>query len=332
MATTSRVLARKPRNMSSIGAARRMMSGNPVVVGRDGADVSERHGGVTRTLWRMLEFLHSTVYYAPERPEVYDKLGFKGGWMGYFATRSAALGEVPPALVTACFYGFAPRMVQRALPDAWSYATPQQALDARYEVFHRASTRLLGPTVNKWADPYLADDLIDVVAGADPAGSPLFATHAGLAVPTETHLRLFWAATALREYRGDAHIAALRQAGVRPVESHALMVALGLVPADHRNYRGWNEDEWNAGVDALKERGWLDSAGQVTIEGQRCRSRIERDTDRMSVSAWSNRDDQWMVDTMSRLAPIVGQIVTGGGVPFPNGMGVAAVPELAVPR
>ena len=301
-------------------------------VGEGGLAVPEWNGGATRALWRMLEFLHSSVYYAPERPEVYNTLGFKGGWMAYFATRSAALGQVSPAVVTACFYGFAPRMVQRALPDAWAYSTPDQAVAARYEVFHRAATRLLGADVSRWAKEALARDLTVAVRTIDPAGSPLFAAHASLPTPPESHLALFWAATALREFRGDAHITALRQAGVGPVESHVLMVALGLVPHDQRGYRGWTEEEWEGGVQALIERGWLDNRGEVTREGQRCRSMIERDTDRISAVAWSGREDQWAIDAMNRLAPIVGQMVTGGAVPFPNGMGVAAVPELAVPR
>lgn len=294
--------------------------------------MTDRDGGVTRTLWRLLEVLHSVIYYAPERPVVYDAVGFKGGWMAYFATRSAALGEVPPAVVTACFYGFAPRMVERALPDAWRHATPADAVAARYEVFHRASTRLLGPAVDEWADASLADDVASVVHDVAPAGSPMFAAHASLDIPVPTHLRLFWAAAALREYRGDAHIAALRAAGIGPVESHVLMVALGLVPPEQRTFRGWDEDEWRDGVAALVDRGWLDAQGEVTREGHRGRSAIERETDLMSMAAWTGRDDRWLSDAVNRLAPLAGQVVTGGGIPFPNGIGVAAVPELAVPR
>ncbi|MDQ3480261.1 MAG: hypothetical protein M3423_02835 [Actinomycetota bacterium] len=297
-----------------------------------GGDVPEGNGGVVRALWRMLEFLHSTVYFAPERPEVYASLGFKGGWMGYFATRSAALGQVPPPMVTACFYGFAPRMVERALPDAWTYATPTQAIAARYEVFHRASTRLLGRDVDRWANKVLAEKLVAAVADVPPFGSPMFAAHGSLECPPSAHLKLFWAAAALREYRGDAHIAALRLAGVEPVESNVLMAALGLVPSDQRKYRGWTDEEWAAGVASLSERGWLDATGDVTREGHRRRSLIERDTDRLSARAWAERDDTWMADTVNQLGPLVGQLVTGGAVPFPNGIGVAPVPELAVPR
>jgi hypothetical protein len=39
--------------------------------------------------------LHATVYFAPEGPEAYRALGLKGGWVGYFATRSAALAGAP---------------------------------------------------------------------------------------------------------------------------------------------------------------------------------------------------------------------------------------------
>lgn len=294
--------------------------------------MSDGNGGVARTLWRMLEFFHSVVYYAPERPEIYSSLGFKGGWMAYFATRSAALGKVPPAVVTACFYGFAPRMVERALPDAWSFATPEQAVAARYEVFHRASTRLLGQDIDRWASPALAAQLVSAVADGPPYGSPMFAAHASLERPSAPHLQMFWAAAALREYRGDAHITALRLAGVDPVESHVLMAALGLVPSEQRCYRGWSEPEWTAAVASLAERGWVDTAGDVTREGQRRRSLIERDTDRLSAAAWRTRDDRWLTDTVNKLGPLIGQMVTGGAVPFPNGMGVAPVPELAVPR
>ncbi|MBC3190149.1 hypothetical protein H7X46_03610 [Pseudonocardia sp. C8] len=41
-----------------------------------------------RALWRLVEAYHALVYYAPERAPAYTALGLKGGWMGYFASRS----------------------------------------------------------------------------------------------------------------------------------------------------------------------------------------------------------------------------------------------------
>ena len=57
--------------------------------------------------------------------------GYRGFWMGYFAARSAPLGVVPPEVVTAPFYNFAPSRVAKALPAAWEIAPPGAALRAR---------------------------------------------------------------------------------------------------------------------------------------------------------------------------------------------------------
>ena len=163
-----------------------------------------------RTLWQLLETYHSLVYYAPERADRYARLGLAGGWMGYFATRSAALGTVPPSVVTACFYGFAHRLVARALPDAWTRTTPADALAARYDVVDAAATRLLGPHGRDPRVAAVAELLVRGVGSAAPHGRPMFAAHAHLPCPDAPHLALFWAATALRELRGDAHVVALQ--------------------------------------------------------------------------------------------------------------------------
>src|SRR5579859_5963302 len=91
--------------------------------------------GVTMTLarraWTLFEPIHAIVYFAPEAPEHYKAVGMRGGWMGYFASRSAPMGAVTPGVVTAVFYSFQPAMVERAIPDAWRYSSPEQALAAR---------------------------------------------------------------------------------------------------------------------------------------------------------------------------------------------------------
>jgi hypothetical protein len=54
--------------------------------------------------------------------------------MTYFAFRAAPLGAVGAEPVIACFAGFEPGMVAKALPDAWSRTTPEARLDARRSV------------------------------------------------------------------------------------------------------------------------------------------------------------------------------------------------------
>jgi len=278
----------------------------------------------------MIECYHALVYYAPERPEIYTALGVKGGWMGYFATRSAALGVVPTDVETACFYGFAPRMVERALPDAWRCTTPENAAAARLTVFDRAVRRHLGDHVKEPVVAQLAARLTQTVAVLPSAGAPLFAAHRSLPRPPEPHLALFWAASALREFRGDAHVAALRAACLSPPESNLLMAALGLVPADQRTYRGWSEAEWAAAAAALTARGWLDDDGRVTATGQQERAAIENQTDAMTALAWRGLGDDELAEVTADLARVAEPIVTAGGVPYPNGMGMAPAAEVAV--
>ena len=79
-------------------------------------------GTVRREFWQGIEVIHDVVYFGDDIRERFDAIGLKGWWMAYFAHRSAALGTPDPKTVTALFHGFAPRLVERALPDAWSLA------------------------------------------------------------------------------------------------------------------------------------------------------------------------------------------------------------------
>src|SRR5438046_111476 len=84
-----------------------------------------------RAVWQYGEPVHAITYYAPERRAATDALGLKGGWMSYFGCRAAPLGAATASVVTALFYNFHPQMVARAIPDAWTLATPAALLDAR---------------------------------------------------------------------------------------------------------------------------------------------------------------------------------------------------------
>src|SRR5262245_66460441 len=88
---------------------------------------------VARQMWRVLERYHAMIYFAPEAREAFTAAGLKGYWMGYFASRAAALGSVPANVVAATFYNFHPHMVARAIPDAWSFSSPERILAARYQ-------------------------------------------------------------------------------------------------------------------------------------------------------------------------------------------------------
>ncbi len=283
----------------------------------------------SHSLWRLAEIYHAVVYFAPERPTRYTALGLRGGWMGYFATRSAALGRVPPAVVTAAFYNFKHTMVERALPDAWLYTTPDEAVAARLEVFDAAITRLLDEQTRQPGVAEAARLAEQAVRHASTPGRVMYAAHAALPVPDVPHLALFWAATALREYRGDAHNIALATAEVDGCEAHLLMQALSLVPPDQLDYRGWDTSDSEAAHERLRSRGWLDGGGGITPTGRQAREDIERETDRLSAGPWDELGERECDRLGSLLAPLVSRIVAGGGVPYPNGMGTPALSEPA---
>jgi hypothetical protein len=95
-----------------------------------------------RRLWWLLGPYHALTYFAPEARETFESVGLPGFWRGYFAGRAAPLGPVGPGPVVACFYGFHPDFVARALPSVWAMATPDQALEARLTGAEAASRRL----------------------------------------------------------------------------------------------------------------------------------------------------------------------------------------------
>ncbi|MFI2351950.1 hypothetical protein ACH492_34095 [Streptomyces sp. NPDC019443] len=269
-------------------------------------------------IWQLLECVHAPVYFAPETGPVYSAVGsgLKGFWMGYFASRAAALGAVAPEVVTAAFYNFAPARVARAIPDAWDRCPPEQVLAARLDVADQALRRLLGELVDGPEVVEAAELGRRAVQALPVAGRVLFAAHAALPVPEQPHLALWWAATALREFRGDGHVVALLAAGVDGCEANVISVALGLAPAEQRLNRGWSEDEWQDAEGRLRERGVLAEDGTLTDAGCLERDAIEVTTDRLARPLLGD------VRLAECLRPLARRIVEAGGVPFPNAMGL----------
>ena len=151
-----------------------------------------------RALWQYGEPFHAIIYYAPERRSATDALGLKGGWMSYFGCRAAPLGATTASVVSALFYNFHPLMVARAIPDAWSYATPSAILDARLTAMDDAMRRVLGVDVVSSSSVSRAAELATAaVAGCNMAGRPMGAANQAVSDPDQPHLRLWQALTAM---------------------------------------------------------------------------------------------------------------------------------------
>jgi hypothetical protein len=97
-----------------------------------------------RKTWRTLEPLHGLIYFAPEATEEYAAIGLVPEVRGYFASRAAPMGSVPAEVVIATFFNFRPGFVHREIPRAWSLASPDTIVDARFRAASRALRSVLG--------------------------------------------------------------------------------------------------------------------------------------------------------------------------------------------
>ena len=270
------------------------------------------------TFWRSIEAVHDVVYFAPDTRQRYEAIGLKGYWMGYMASRSAAVGTPAPELVVALFQGFAPRMVARALPDAWSMASRDDVLRTRYDLAREA----LAPALVDLDTDRLARELSAITRGIDFAGKPLAAAHFSLPEPDDAPGRLWHAATVIREYRGDCHIAVLTSAGLDGAAANALAVAAGLAGEQQRKMRGWTEDEWAAAISRLATRGWVDADGTITETGRSARQQIEDATDRVCAAGIDREATGRMITIETPLLALAQAIDATGAVPYPNPTGV----------
>jgi hypothetical protein len=263
-----------------------------------------------RKMWKALEPYHAMLYFAPEAREAYAAAGLKGYWMGYFGSRAAALGPVSANVVAATFYNFHPRMVARAIPDAWRLSSPEQILATRYASADAALRRMLGDQIAS--------------EGCEVAGRPLFAAHAALSWPEQPHLALWHAATLLREYRGDGHVASLMSEGVDGCEAHVTLVGTGVVPREAiQPHRGWGDEEWEAAEARLRGRGWLDDAGMLTEAGRAGRRAIEDRTDRLAARPWQTLGADGCARLHALVWPLSDAVVRAGGLPMPNPLGLS---------
>lgn len=242
----------------------------------------EVSGRPIRQLSRSVEAVHTLAYYCPEIGRLSDD-GFRGWWHAYFAYRSAPMGPVTAPVVTATFYNFAPRMVERAVPGVWDILSPQQVMDRRLELVAEALDRV-------WGDGHLDEVLVEAAALARRAvteieaeARPLAAAHLGLDWPDRgPAVELWHACTIWREYRGDGHNLALATAPIDGLESHLLMAAHGRGnQATIAGIRGWTAEEWQAALERLAARGILEPDGSYTEAGRRFRSEIEARTDEL---------------------------------------------------
>jgi helix-turn-helix protein len=250
---------------------------------------AELPAGVAGRAHRAVDSLHAMLYFAPEADEELTAVGLRPGRMGYFASRSAAMGAVSAGVTTATFYNFNPTLVARHIPRAWGLASLDDILAARLRAADRALRRLLGDHVALSPAIQEAGELTRAATvQLSPHGRPLYAAHAELPWPAEPHLALWHAVTLLREYRGDGHVAVLLGSGLTGLDALITHTATGrgFTVAAAKATRGWSDEEWATGQAGLRARGFLDGEGGLTAAGIELRDSVERATDMLGEAPW----------------------------------------------
>jgi hypothetical protein len=270
-----------------------------------------------------IEPVHAVVYFDAECLAAMDALGFRGFWMGYFAGRAAPLGAVGPEVVTATFFNFHPDRAARALPEAWSSASPADTWATRSNA--AASTlRRVDPALTARART-LVPGLRQLLDGVPDAGRPLFAATRAVGEPDDPVEALWFWCTCLREHRGDGHVAALTTAGLDGCEALVLFAAAGGPPADLlRRSRGWSEDEWAYARGRLARRGLVDETG-ATGAGLELRRWVEATTDDLAGMVTGRAHGSDARALYRDLSAVTDAVRATGVIHFPNPMGLPEV-------
>lgn len=275
---------------------------------------------LARAAYETLEPYHVLAYFNPHNEAAQqslglDQLGF------YFGGRAAPLGRCTVPVVTATFFNFNPAYVNHGWNAALTAGLPQVEA-ARTEAVDRSLRDALGGLIDSRDLSTIVGALRVGIGEASYAGRPLAAAWAFAPWPTDPHLQLWHAIAVAREYRGDAHVAALVLAALSPVEALVLHEAPHPDPALRRRTlgrkttqltRGWSDEDWDAATASLQAKGVLDDEGTMTDAGAGLYDEMERQTDHAAASFWAKVPDAEAMLTMSK--PFVKAVIDSGYLP-----------------
>ncbi|HIF66191.1 MAG TPA: hypothetical protein EYQ34_06275 [Acidimicrobiia bacterium] len=270
---------------------------------------------LTRRFAKAAEPLHSCAYYAEEINR-FTEMGYSGWWHAYFAYRSAPMGKATAQQVMDAFYNFAPRMVDKAVPNCWEVMSPSQVRQTQLLLVDRALHRIFGDYKAQRELAYVSEVLKTSIPELDTKERPLFAAWAGEPWPDSPLLDLWHATTLLREYRFDGHNSALRQAGLSGLGCHLMMAADGRgTPEIIQKIRGWSHEEWKQEAAELRSRGWITSDGQHTPLGRSVRRGVELATDQNAQAIVVNLGDERSGKVLEVLEQVAAFLIETGVVP-----------------
>jgi len=162
--------------------------------------------------------LGSAFYFNPATLARGKELGLDG-FRYYVIGRGGVLGNVEPAVVRSAFGYFAPELVTKIWSSATEVIEPRQGGRE-----YLASAQAFGRSTFDNIDGL---DAFNEAAGAintatDDASLPLYAAFAAEPLADDAPARAMQLTALLREYRGSAHLAAIRALNLDPAVAHAI--------------------------------------------------------------------------------------------------------------
>jgi hypothetical protein len=197
----------------------------------------------------------------------------------YVCGRAAALGAVPSAVVASTFAAFEPGLIDQLWTEGRSHLGLDELIAVRDRATAASLRDALGGTVTEADVTRVAEVLEAAVEGVDGTGRVLFAALRSRPRLADPYGRLWRAADLVREYRGDAHIAACVIAGMDPVRMGVLTETwVGYPVGEYSGTRAWPPDVQAAAVARLEADGMV-ADGALTDRGRSFRDGIEAATD-----------------------------------------------------
>ena len=262
-------------------------------------------------MFELVEPIGLIPYTADEPNEAMFALGFTDYWDTYFAGRAAPLGSsVPSEVVHALFYSFAPGEVARHIPKIWSTTTPDAAIAARRYGSAKALRRILGDLVDTSAFTRALELLTGAATSAPLDGRPMYAALRALPLPEDPVVRLFHAASLLREHRGDGHIAALLAEGIGGLEAHVLSALdLGVPAPAFGRLHHLPSAQLSGVIEAMKARGLVRDEATLTPAGRRAKDRVEEVTDDLARVPFEVLTTAEQDELMTALEPLARELL-----------------------
>lgn len=155
-------------------------------------------------------------YFTPETQAKGAELGLKGP-MFYFAGRGGVLGDCDADVVTAAFGYFNPAVIRRAWESATSIRPAREIGRAHFECCANLGRQKLGGVANLAAFVEAADT---VNQAAEPDGLALYAAFKAEPLAQDLAGRAMQLVAVLREFRGSAHLIAVRASGLTTKQAH----------------------------------------------------------------------------------------------------------------